>query len=303
VGDADARTLEKGFASFEARDLQNLDNGAAICRIERSDNDFNLTIPLPGDPEANVASEIRNQVVTASRAKYATPRGEVEAELFGTVEEQFHRQEAKRPRSDAAANVTPTKSPAFVPTPVTPVTSPSGPSKTVSPADELDGAHEVLKQKIRAAAENLGFIVEPEWKLPSGKRIDLVLERRGIRIACETSRTTTVDWELGNVKKCFEESFQHIAVISLTTPRLIKIRDQVLSQLEPEQAKSVQFFQPDEFITWLQRFRDASTSKSAAKKEKKRTFAFGSFTEEERRRLEEEKRAVIEEFMRRRAKQ
>jgi hypothetical protein len=257
-------------------------------------------IVLPGDPEATVASETRKQVIAASRAKYATPRGEVEAELFGTVEEQFQRQEAERPRR-APANVTPTKSPDFVPAPPTPVTSPSEPPETVSPADHLDGEHEVLKQKLRAAAENLGFAVEPEWKLPPGKRIDLVLERRGVRIACETSRTTTVDWELGNVRKCFKESFQHIAVISLTTHRLIKIRDQVLSKLAPEQARSVQFFQPDEFITWLQRFAPSKLDKPEGKA-KKRKFNFGGFTEDERKKIEEVKLKEIKAFLDRRAK-
>src|SRR5947208_7206793 len=36
VGDDDAKKLADGFASFEARDLQNLGTGEAIARIERS---------------------------------------------------------------------------------------------------------------------------------------------------------------------------------------------------------------------------------------------------------------------------
>src|SRR5207249_3687851 len=36
VGDDDSRKLADGLASFEARDLQNLEIGHAICRVERS---------------------------------------------------------------------------------------------------------------------------------------------------------------------------------------------------------------------------------------------------------------------------
>ena len=47
VSDRDARELSSGFAHFEASDLQNLGVGQAIARVERSEADFNLTIPEP----------------------------------------------------------------------------------------------------------------------------------------------------------------------------------------------------------------------------------------------------------------
>lgn len=74
VGDDDARKLADGFATFEARDLQNLDTGQAICRVERSDFDFNLAVPLPAEPDEAVARERRQAIIAASRQKYGTPR-------------------------------------------------------------------------------------------------------------------------------------------------------------------------------------------------------------------------------------
>ena len=47
VGDDDAKKLAEGFSYFEAKDLRNLETGQAVCRVERSDYDFNLTVPLP----------------------------------------------------------------------------------------------------------------------------------------------------------------------------------------------------------------------------------------------------------------
>src|SRR6266542_2182892 len=42
VGDDDAKKLAEGFSYFEAKDLRNLQIGQAVCKVERSDFDFNL---------------------------------------------------------------------------------------------------------------------------------------------------------------------------------------------------------------------------------------------------------------------
>jgi len=81
VGDQDARVLENGFTSFDARDLQNLGTGSAICRVERSDFDFNLSVPNAVYPPDTEAATRRREVIAASRAKYATPRAQIEAAL------------------------------------------------------------------------------------------------------------------------------------------------------------------------------------------------------------------------------
>ena len=47
VGDEDAKKLAEGFSFFIAQDLKNLEIGQAIARVERSDFDFNLSIPFP----------------------------------------------------------------------------------------------------------------------------------------------------------------------------------------------------------------------------------------------------------------
>ncbi len=108
VGDEDARKLSDGFGSFEARDLQNLGTGEAIARVERSDFDFNLTIPLPDEPNPITAAEVRNRIITASREKYALPRAEIEAALLRqlqTIESdrtsEKPRLKRERPRPDA----------------------------------------------------------------------------------------------------------------------------------------------------------------------------------------------------------
>ncbi|MCB1094109.1 MAG: hypothetical protein KDN22_00840 [Verrucomicrobiae bacterium] len=83
VGDADARSLASGFADFDVRDIQSLEIGEAICRVGRSDHDFNLRVPLPDTVDPDIARTRRERVMDASRRRHATPREEVERELFG----------------------------------------------------------------------------------------------------------------------------------------------------------------------------------------------------------------------------
>lgn len=82
VSDRDARELESGFTHFQASDLQNLNNFEAICRVGRSDADFNLVVPSPAPCDEDEATRMREEVIAVSRAKYARPRSEVEAELL-----------------------------------------------------------------------------------------------------------------------------------------------------------------------------------------------------------------------------
>jgi hypothetical protein len=81
VGDDDAKKLADGFSYFEARDLRNLEAGQAVVRVERSDYDFNLSVPLPIEPDRDAAIARRQEVITVSRKAYCTPRAEVEAML------------------------------------------------------------------------------------------------------------------------------------------------------------------------------------------------------------------------------
>src|ERR1700744_388611 len=81
VGDDDAKKLGDGFAFFESQDVRNLETGQAIVRVERSDFDFNLSVPPASTPASEEAAARLLEVITASRRKYATARADVEAML------------------------------------------------------------------------------------------------------------------------------------------------------------------------------------------------------------------------------
>lgn len=68
LGEFDAGKLAPSFASFDARDLQNLSVGDAIARVERSDWDFSLsTLALP-ELDPAVAARRRDTIVARLRA-------------------------------------------------------------------------------------------------------------------------------------------------------------------------------------------------------------------------------------------
>jgi hypothetical protein len=156
VGDDDAKKLAEGFSFFEAADLKNLEPGQAICRVERSNFDFNLSVPLPEMPDEAEMAERQQAVITASRQTYGTPRAKVEAMLrqaWGVADASAQSStaaaKAKPPPDEPPAcppgqPVVPKPPPVLPTAPVLPIASPaaSAPAGTnaTTPAADLSPA-------------------------------------------------------------------------------------------------------------------------------------------------------------------
>ena len=270
VGDDDARKLADGFAFFEARDLQNLETGKAIARIERADFDFNLSIPLPEEPDEQEARKRREEVTTASREKYAVPRAEVEAMLRRIwVAEQRPEKPFLKPAAAVEKPPPPKPAPVEPAAPIPPPLPEVPPSEAepravsarktpVLPADLGRGGaqHQAIQQRIKQAAEELGFRSLIEKQILDGKgSVDLLLERSDQTFACEISVSTTIDHEVGNVAKCLKAGFPTVAVICTEEDRLKKIAVAVTGSLGSEMAACVIYSQPDQFIAQLRTLR------------------------------------------------
>jgi hypothetical protein len=261
VGDDDARKLGSGFSSFDESNLQNLGTGEAIARIERSDFDFNLRIPFPEEPDETEAAKRRDEVITASRTKYAKARAEIEAALKSSV--------AATSKSEPPAKPASVPLPAFASV-VEPPKIPDGPKPTLSEKEITDAGseneapralgrggpdHKALQERIQAEAHALGFRATVEGQLAdtSNKAADLVLRNGGEALAVEISVTTSVGHELDNVKKCLSAGFNRIAVISQRADFLKEVAEAVRAGLGPEQAEKMSYHSPDEFIAELKR--------------------------------------------------
>lgn len=252
VGDKDARTLENGFSSFDAKDLQNLGTGEAVCRVERSDFDFNLSVATPERVEESGAVTIRARVIAASRKKYSASRAEIEAMLSPAVNVGVGQDQARAPvaKADISKPVVEKKPAAQH---VEEDTLLRAGEPVALPDLGRGGAqHKAIQDRIKQGAEKLGFRVVIEKEILGGEgRVDVHLTRDEISIACEVTIMTTIDHEVGNVTKCLKAGFTRIALISTSDEKLKKLAAAVANSLGEEKARYVSYHLPDAFLASL----------------------------------------------------
>jgi len=271
VGDDDAKKLGEGFESFDGKSLKNLEKFHAIARVERNDCDFNLTLRRPELPDEAEARARREKIIAASRAKYATPRADVEAALLVRI---WGDRPQPPPADESGGTAAPKPPPPIVPP--SPAATPAGaiPPVTVSgkeavgtapsvpPKDAGRGGarHKSMQRRLKDEARKLGFHAEVEKQLAPGSNdaADLVLRRGPIEIAVEISVTTGVDHEFENVRKCLASGIGRVAVVSTGRRQLEAIAAAVRGGLGPEAFAKVGYHTPDEFLAELQRLAKAA---------------------------------------------
>jgi hypothetical protein len=281
VGDDDAKKLGEGFTAFDAKSLKTLEKFHAIARVERNDFDFNLALRKP---ELETVSDAQ-AIIAASRAKYATPRAEVEAALLASLRGEVKKPEAAGPlpiiKSQASAvaenPATPTPpsnapshfspaAPTGTAEVATPSPSPVIPHTTVSEKESVKAAepkdlgrggarHKSIQSRLKTEAQKLGFHAEVEKQLAQGSNYaaDLVLRRGQVEIAVEITITTGVDHEFENVKKCLASGIGRVAVVATGRKHLDDIAAAVQGGLGSEAAAKVGYHTPDEFLAELQK--------------------------------------------------
>ncbi len=248
LGDSDARKLADGFSFFEAGDLQNLDVGEAICRIGRSEADFNVTTrPVPErDPES---ARLRvEEVIAVSRRQWSrpipeTPPARAAVPVFAIVGPP---PEAAPGTDDAAAPV--------VPAPAAPAIS--GPLARPRSALVTPGRggqqHKYLQTLIKRFGEDRGFKATIELPVLDGHgSVDVALERENVRVAVEISITTPTEHELQNLAKCLAAGFDVIVLVSTDEKGRKKMRTAVGKALDEEQVRRAHCLLADEIPAFL----------------------------------------------------
>ena len=198
VGDDDAKKLAEGVSYFESKDLRNLETGQAICRVERSDFDFNLSVPLPDEPDQDAATARRQEVITSLRKKYGTARADIEAMLAKsratpTPDEPTVKPASVVTQTPKAADIAPP--PVVSPPVIVPEVKSAVVSEKKTPSSTADlgkggEQHKAMQRRIKEAAEALGFRSVIEHQIVgSQESVDLFLERGDQKIACEISVT------------------------------------------------------------------------------------------------------------------
>jgi hypothetical protein len=226
VGGDDAKKLAEGFTFFEAQDFRNLEKGQAICSVERSDFDFNLSVPLPDEINEAEAAKRREKIIAASREKYGTKRGQGDAvpvsPLAQAVPHVF--KPPKAPEIPKQA-----RKPVVTPAPAPLVT------EAESAAEEIDTdlhneQHNNIKHEVHG-------------------RADILMERGGKKIIGQVTVTTPAKYEVESIHKFLKAGLTHIAVISINRKKLNLIQ-QILEK-GGGKTDTVGYYSPSEFITQL----------------------------------------------------
>ena len=275
VGDQDARWLAEGFRGFGAADLQGLNRGEAICRIGRSDLDFNLRTSPPPENLGDTGDAALASIREASQRQYARPRAQVEKEIAairGLVEgskDPFKRRAGPQEQGASAAGEDAVVAPEAQLSPAeqegsegvlspTPAPTPTGADAglTVDADDAQRGAPHAkgstIKERILRTASALGFSYEEEKAVFGGEGlIDLVLTKGGITVACEISGKTTAEHEVRNIQKCLRAGYEHVVSVCDRKSTLEKIALLLRQSLDPNQMEMVQTLSSREFLSSL----------------------------------------------------
>ncbi|WP_295794684.1 type IV secretion system DNA-binding domain-containing protein [Mucilaginibacter sp.] len=254
LGDTDAKRFEGGFSFFDADDLQNLDAGEAIIRIERPENNCNLqTLPFEV-MEQDVAREIKERVIDFSRNNYGTPKEEVEALLKNI--HSVH--EYPTEKETIKATYIPTHKPTTASKPAEPFVQ----SRLKNPEDKKqETQHRYLQTLIKRMAESRGYTAFIEEPTPDGRgKVDVSLKRNNKLIAVEINDTSKDVWELHNIEKCLAAGYDMIVACSTDSQVRARMTAKIEEKFEIAHREKMLVLSPDSLFLYL----DSEIAKDAS---------------------------------------
>lgn len=262
LGDKDARQLENGFSFFEQSDLQSLDIGQAIMRVGSSQNDFNIsTFPLL-KPKPN-ATEVKNHIIANTRNTYSKTKEEIENVLISLLPKTSDSK--KEPKEKTIINK---------PVEVTEVvevikkkdeTTEPKTNKEISDEqrkqlikEENDSleirTHTYLQSVIKKLGQDRNYKATKEYPTKDGGRIDMLLEKKGLKIGFEISETNRPAYEVKNIKKCLKAGCIPVVMVSKNKHHLLNIQKLANTELSDKDKELVRYLQPNEIPSFLDQF-------------------------------------------------
>lgn len=259
TGDEDARRLAAGFRSFDADALRQLTRGEVIGRSGSAFRDFKLrTTTLPRLDEEEAEGN-RSRILMSSRQKWGMSRPALRSVRVEPLPEPIPSAAAREtptpvtPLPEAPYIAIPAKRSPVPPAPDAAPIPPPAPVKREPVPDGRGGPeHQYLQNLVREWAHERGYKVMLEHQLASRGRVDAVLEREGMSVACEVSVTTNVDHEIGNIQKCLDAGYALVLSISLKRRFQQALGKRLNDLLSDKQRKKVRILTPEEFLAWLE---------------------------------------------------
>tara|TARA_R110002072_G_scaffold260722_14_gene419349 strand:- start:36453 stop:39005 length:2553 start_codon:yes stop_codon:yes gene_type:complete len=244
LGENDAKRLKSGFSYFEQSDLQNLNRGEAIIRIGPSNNDFNLkTFPLSDNFKDY--SEI---IIKNVHLKYATPIEEVEEILYSLLPKFPTKSTGHKESSNTGIKESKEEIPTIISSEISnsKISEEKRNQLIASESESLEvRTHIYLQSTIKKLGQDRNFIATIESPTKDGGRIDILLERDGMKIGFEISETNKPAYEVENIKKCLKEGCIPVVMVSKNKKHLAAIEKLSLEKLSIKDIQLVKFIQPD----------------------------------------------------------
>lgn len=237
LGDFDAKKLESGFSYFDSNDLQNLNIGEAIVRVGKNTDDFSLrTFPL----KEMGGNENRRIIIENTRAKYSKKISEIEEGLNDLLSDFIEQKLVKKEEIQKQKEVVPEEKSDI-----------EGKSKEY--LENFKGKEEVREHRylqtfVKKIAEQRGFKTSIEEVVENG-RIDVVLIKNSIKIACEIAVSNSVDYEVKNINKCINAGFSMVCIISKSENHLGRIRETAEGEIKDH--GKIYFFTPGQITEFL----------------------------------------------------
>ncbi len=281
LGDQDARRIKSRLTHYDASDLQSLQVGHAIARVERGEWDFNLRVPLPPKVDEAEGATRCDAIREHSRRLYSVPREEVEERIRASRPAVKPAKEKNRPEREPPAKreepacVEPATQndpppahveaqPGEVAVPAMPSFLKSGPAQIVPSPEPTQGRggmkHKALQRLIKHWAEGMGFRAESEKTILDGRgAVDVALTKGDLRIACEISVTTPTAHEFQNLTKCLQAGYSHVVMVSDDRGHLDAIQTKAREELDGSVLGQVSFMLPKEFFAFIESQERAAT--------------------------------------------
>ncbi|SFS84940.1 AAA-like domain-containing protein [Zhouia amylolytica] len=265
LGDSDAKRLESGFSYFEQSDLQSLGIGQAIMRVGSSNDDFNIsTFPLP---KAEIDAEINRKIIlTNTRNSYAKPKVELDKLLISLLPKrtQFKKEPKEKvilKKQEEVIEIIDSKEEVEVIEDTEETIENNHISDTQREQlvkEENESlevrAHTYLQSIIKKLGQDRNYKATKEYPTKDGGRIDMVLEKNGLKIAFEISETNKPAYEVKNIKKCLKAGCIPVVMVSKSKHHLMSVKKLADKELSDKDKELIQYLQPDEIPNFLDQF-------------------------------------------------
>jgi CheY-like chemotaxis protein len=134
------------------------------------------------------------------------------------------------------------------PCPVRPKKSKAVPVAS-KPLGKGGDTHKYWQHMFAQWGQGMGYRATIEMPTADGGSVDVVLERDGRRIACEISVTSTVEQEIGNLRKCLEAGFKDVFMICVEAKTLKGLKKAAEVTINAKLLENVRFTTPEDLLS------------------------------------------------------